>query len=482
MPFPAFFGSRIALKARRRIAYNLFLEMGKQDGAMATGYGPAPMRTRTPWGDADTLRDRRLRPGPGVPREQVEQNQRERLYGAVVAVTTTKGYGETTVADLLEMAGVSRTTFYRYFATKEECFLATLDAILDAAVGVTASRIRRVEGSSEERAQRGLGTFVDLIVAQPAAARLCLVEAYAAGPAAIERVDEALDRFEDLVIFVLEQLSGREGMPGQMARAMVGSLRKIVHTRLYRHAEGELPELVPQLVELGLSYRPPPSPLRAPASRRQVAVEPGLERRLEPADRIERATMSTIAAKGYRDTTITDIATAAATSLSTFYTHFDGKAEAFEAALYSARLRMLAVTLPVSRRARSWPEAIRGEIRAALSFFESEPDFAWLLAVEVYAAGNEALARRDTAIEAVQRSIERGYEHAPGVSPIAGEAIASTLYSIFSERVRENGAKNLQSIGPLATYMVLAPFLGAEEACAIANGETGLPSEGAVTA
>jgi AcrR family transcriptional regulator len=429
------------------------------------------LSTGTPWGKGGALRHKRLRPGPGVSREQIKRNQRQRLYGAMVAVTTSKGYEETTVADLIELAGVSRTTFYRYFATKEDCFQATLEAILGPTERITANSIPD-EGSWEERAQLALRAFIDLIVAQPAAARLCLVESYAAGPEAIARVDRALEGFRDLATFVLDQLPGREQMPAEMTQAMFGCLRKVIHTRLYRHAEDELVALVPELLLLGFSYRRPPRPLRLPTSRQVAAHVPGAEHHVEPADRIERATMATVAAKGYRNTTISDIATAAGTSLSTFYADFDGKAEAFKSALYSARLRMLAATLPASRRARSWPEAIRAEVRASLSFFESEPHFARLIAVEVYAAGNDALARRDVAIETVQRSIERGCGFAPEVSPIAGEAIASCLYSMFSERVQAKGTKNLQSIGPLAVYMILAPFLGAEEACAVANGET----------
>lgn len=445
--------------------------MRDSDQAKPTG-GPfsAPLTTKTPWGEVGALRDRRLLPGRGVPREQIERDQRQRLYAAIVAVTTSKGYQETTVADLIEMAGVSRTAFYRYFATKEECFQATLEAILGPTEKLAASSIPD-QGSWEDRAQRALGAFIDLIVAQPAAARLCLVEAYAAGPAAIARVEEALNSFRDLVSFVLDQLPGRDRMPTEMTEAMFGSLRKVIHTRLYRHAEDELVKLAPKLLELGFSYRRPPRPLRAPAPRRAANNGTPLERQLDPAERIERATMTTVAAKGYRDTTITDIATAGKTSLSTFYAHFDGKAEAFESALYSARLRMLAATLPASRRARSWPEAVRGEVRASLSFFESEPHFARLIAVEVYAAGNDALARRDVAIETIQRSIEKGYEYAPKASPVAGEAIASCLYSMFSERVQAKGTRNLQSIGPLAIYMTLAPFIGADQACAMANGE-----------
>jgi AcrR family transcriptional regulator len=445
--------------------------MSDSDEGLARASRSSPATsTETPWGKADALRDNRLRPGPGVSREQIKRNQRQRLYGAMVALSTSKGYEDTTVADLVELSGVSRTTFYRYFSTKEDCFQATLEAILAPMEGVAANSIPG-EGSWEERARIALRAFIDLIVAQPAAARLCLVESYAAGPEAIARVDRAADGFRDLATSVLDQLPGREQMPAEMTQAMFGGLRKVIHTRLYRQAEGELVELAPQLLELGFSCRPPPRPLQLPTSRRAAGYGPELEHHLEPGDRIERATLATVAAKGYRKTTITDIATAAETSLSTFYAHFDGKADAFESALYSARLRMLAVTLPVSRRARSWPEAIRAQVQAGLSFFESEPHFARVVAVEVYAAGNDALARRDVAIETIQRSIERGYGYAPEASPIAGEAIASCLYSMFSERVQAKGTKNLQRIGPLAIYMTLAPFLGAEEACAVANDE-----------
>ena len=45
----------------------------------------SPAVTRTPWGDSNELRDRRLRPGPGIPREDVLANQRERMFGAMVA-------------------------------------------------------------------------------------------------------------------------------------------------------------------------------------------------------------------------------------------------------------------------------------------------------------------------------------------------------------------------------------------------------------
>ena len=136
----------------------------------------------TPWGDSDSLRGRRLPPGPGRERAEVELNQRERLFGAMVASVATKGYRATTLADLAEISGVSTRTFYDLFGDKRACFLATLEAVIGAAVGVAAG-VAADEGLGgwEERARAGSRTFAELIVAQPAAARVCLVEAFAAG-------------------------------------------------------------------------------------------------------------------------------------------------------------------------------------------------------------------------------------------------------------------------------------------------------------
>jgi AcrR family transcriptional regulator len=427
--------------------------------------------TLTPWGEAGKLRDQRLRPGPGAPRERVERNQRERLFGATVAVTTSKGYGKTSIADLVEVAGVSRTTFYKYFADKEECFLATLDQIISAVMGVTASRVRG-EGSWEERAEAGMASFAELLVIQPAAARLCLVETYAAGPEATRRVDQALAGFQELTDYVFEQLPGREGMPAEMTRAMVGGLRKLIHSRLHRHTEAALVELVPELTELALSYFPPPRPLRTPPRRRPASPMPSPEQRLEdPGERIIRATLEMIATKGYGETAVADIAAAAGVSLRTFYEYFDGKAEALHNAFYGGRLRLLAAMLPTFERERDWPEAIRAAFDMALSFLESEADFTRVATVEIYTAGSAALERLELALEAIQPFLEGGFERAPQVPAVAREAIPSILYSMLCERVRTHGPEDLRGMAPLATYIALAPFVGADEACRVANGE-----------
>lgn len=433
--------------------------------------------TITPWGEASTLRRRRLRPGPGVPRADVERNQRERLYGAMVAVAAEVGYGRTRVADLIELAGVSRATFYGYFENKEECFLATVDEIVAAALVATREEAER-SGTLEERARRAVRAYATMVASQPAAARLCLVESYAAGPAAVERVDRALAGFEELISRLFAEPAGGATMPPELVSALTRAVRKIVHTRLHRRSEGELVELLPEVVDLLLTYRPPPRPLAVPseagapgAPGAPIAAgdeEPG---DLAPAERIERATLELVAEHGVAEAPIAAIASRAGVSLSTFYVEFEGREAALEAALESARGRAWKSAEPAIRASRDWPHAIRAGLEAVLAFHEREPDFSRVVTGDVYAAGAAELERLDRSIERLAIFLEGGYELSPAVAPAAREAIPSAIYAMLCERVASAGPEGLRELTPLATYLVLAPFVGPEEACAVAGAE-----------
>src|SRR3954452_15623928 len=80
----------------------------------------------------DDLRKWRLPRGRhGLPREMVVRSQRERLLAAVVRVAADKGYEATSVADILEEAGVGRESFYELFADKRDCILAAHTVFVD---------------------------------------------------------------------------------------------------------------------------------------------------------------------------------------------------------------------------------------------------------------------------------------------------------------------------------------------------------------
>jgi len=64
-----------------------------------------------------------------LPRDIVLLSQRSRLIEAIAHFVSTKGYPNTSVADIISRAGVSRTTFYQQFKDKEDCYLSCYERL-----------------------------------------------------------------------------------------------------------------------------------------------------------------------------------------------------------------------------------------------------------------------------------------------------------------------------------------------------------------
>jgi hypothetical protein len=56
----------------------------------------------------------------GLTREEVETSQRTRLLQATVELGTEHGFASLTLTDIVGRAGVARSTFYEYFADKQQ--------------------------------------------------------------------------------------------------------------------------------------------------------------------------------------------------------------------------------------------------------------------------------------------------------------------------------------------------------------------------
>jgi AcrR family transcriptional regulator len=422
---------------------------------------------RTPWGDAASLRERKLRPGRGTPRETAEKNQRERLFAAMVAAVDEKGYEAATVADLVKLSGVSRSAFYKHFEDKQACFLAAVEEL----IGPTLEKLAGDESApaGAERARQAFEELIRLIVKQPAAAKMCIVEVYAAGPEGAALVDRSMDQATELAVRMLAQVPEREGLPRELVRAIVGGIQKVIHKRLYRGQEEELPGLAPQLWEWLFSYPVPPGPLKA-TRRRTVKAVPFEERQAtsSPPERLLRALAAVVAEKGYPDTTVAEIVERASTSQRTFYEHFKNKEDAIVAALDSGSAHMLAAALPAFRRAPDWPHAVHDTQEAMFCFGAEEPEYARLGGVEMYAAGKRALDQREIVTEGMEGLLAPGYELKPETPPIAAEAIGGALYSLLYDHVNKKGPETLPDLVPTLVYVTLAPFLEASAAYEVA--------------
>jgi AcrR family transcriptional regulator len=222
----------------------------------------------TPWGNASELRQRRLYPGGGTPPDAVARNQRERLFGAIFAVTSQKGYQETTVADVLALSGVSRSAFYKHFSSKSECLAAAASELLQPAAWV----LDATATVAERRPTRDLFEgFFRLLSTEPAAARVCFVELHAAGPEGEEVADRALEALAVEIEAIGGGPAGDGNQSPELVRTLVGGVRKLIHTRLNRGEEAGLSELAPDLWRWLMSIVPPPGELESPRRQRPAA-------------------------------------------------------------------------------------------------------------------------------------------------------------------------------------------------------------------
>jgi AcrR family transcriptional regulator len=195
--------------------------------------------------------ERSLPRGPHrLSRAEVEGSQRERLLSGVTEAVATKGYAATAVADILKLAGVSRTTFYQLFPSKLECFLAASRLAAEAVATAMAAELARLEAGGCATPLGKLDALLDVylrsIAAEPEVARVFLVEVYAAGPRAIEQRRVSLEQFVDLVVATHGEGTGVLGPTAQQrfaAELLVGAVSSKVTTAVGLGDAASLPSL-----------------------------------------------------------------------------------------------------------------------------------------------------------------------------------------------------------------------------------------------
>jgi AcrR family transcriptional regulator len=187
----------------------------------------------------------------GLPRAFVVSNQRERILDAVLQAASRGGYAAMRIEDVIAIAGVSRRTFYDHFANKEEAFLASYDLVLEQLLTGVATAFASGE-SWTSRVRRGLGAFLNLLAAEPVLAQVCVVEALAAGPRALERRTRAMRSFQDLLMPPPGDPLATTTAPPVAIETIVGGIYEVVYSRVTTHRTQELPTLLPSLLHSAL--------------------------------------------------------------------------------------------------------------------------------------------------------------------------------------------------------------------------------------
>jgi AcrR family transcriptional regulator len=423
-----------------------------------------------------------LPPGThGIEAAAVRRHQRARIQGALIAVAARDGYADATIARIVDLAGVSHTSFYEHFAGKPDCFLQTHALIVELGIERVAQAHRAAPEGLRERLRAAFAEFFELVVAEPEAARVVLVEARAAGELALGAREHAIAAFQGL----LEQSFASAGIePSPLTlRAIVGGVQRIVYGRLRDGRAGELPALVDQTVDWALSYHapgvePPDSP-DAPAAPAGEPAAPSFalpgpalpEARLEltQRERILQAVLAVVARAGYRGLTIPAITAAAGVSNQGFYQHFAGKEDAFAAAFDAAAAEALDAITQAFARAPNLSEAVRDAIAALLEHTATHPAFARIAFFEPLTPGSKAQERAERTLERFVALVSPGAERPAGVPAIAEQAVAGGLFLAIEGELAHGRLEQLPQLTASLTYVALAPFIGAAAAARIAG-------------
>lgn len=185
----------------------------------------------------------------GYSREQVAHHQRERLIAGLAEAVAEKGYADVTLSDVVKHAKVSRRVFYANFESKEQCFLAAFEVVVDHLRELVAEA---VEGIPDWPGQALAATraTLEFLASEPDLARLCLVESRGAGPAVAGRFNEAVGEMAPLLARGRAERHEGERLPPSTEESTIGSLVSLAYRQVAAGEADRLTDLLPDLAEL----------------------------------------------------------------------------------------------------------------------------------------------------------------------------------------------------------------------------------------
>ena len=199
----------------------------------------------------------------GLPPEFVAHNQRQRLIASLTALVGEVGYSGATIGGVTAGAGVSSRTFYKYFETVEECYLAAFDQ----AVEVMKPAVVEAYESEEdwvEALRAGLDALLAGFSAEPDMARLLTAEPFVAGPQAALRHRELIESLAPCLRKGRE-LAGHE-LPPSAELGLLGSANSLIGRRAFSTDDTDFESLAPDLMQFLLN------PYLGPAEARRLAT------------------------------------------------------------------------------------------------------------------------------------------------------------------------------------------------------------------
>jgi AcrR family transcriptional regulator len=422
----------------------------------------------------------RLPHGPHrLERDEVVLHQRSRIHGAMIKAIAEHGYERTSVKQVIGLAGVSRRSFYEQFANKEECFLTTFDLVVRRDIKQFRKLYLATSGSLQKRSQAVFQRFAENAGHDRNAAVLVVIEAPSAGPIGVLRQVRATGAVEQLLAHAFAESPGSKPLPAPIVRSIAGGLHGTAYTFLRDcHNHGTL-DLAHEMLSWSMLFQT----AAAPRLSERLSINLNLRMReissthgqgltgAEAPSRDERTRLlqgilRLVTREDYRSLSAPQIADDANLPVDTFCELFTSKDDCFLQALDMIGDQLLAIVAKPQLVSVDWPHAVRAVLAELLSYLAEHPLQARALAQEAFFAGPEALERNLELSHAIATLLTEGAPSPPACNLVT-EAIAGALWHTIRCQVTAGRIQLLAALSDHLTYIVLAPFIGADAAAQI---------------
>lgn len=222
-----------------------------------------------------------------------------------------------------------------------------------------------------------------------------------------------------------------------------------------------------------MSSRQPPDEEAAARLGRLPPGRHGLSRNFviqNQRDRLAAGIIAAIAEKGYRDTTVTDVAAAAGVSRRTFYTYFSSKEKCYLATYEIIGRYLAAASLSGGEGEEDWGRRVRAEIAGAMEFFSANPDLVRFYLIAPPRAGEAIADRYRMGATRVLAQLSQGLPRdAKRPTPDVLNAIAGGMAALIVRKVEAGEGDRLGELVPDLVELFLTPYLGREQAALVAR-------------
>lgn len=433
-------------------------------------------------------RFRKLKPRPGQASAKVAGHQRARIHAATIELVDEGGYEALTVTGIARAAGVSSHTFYENFSNKEDCFRSTYDLIVRRAVREILAARRR-EAGLEAKIRAGFHAFAREVGDNPKAARLALVEGFCS-PAAFEHMQHIWGLFEALVAESFSE--GREGaeLPPLVVKGIVAGVLRVARARVLAESEQRLREEADELMEWALSLcseragdlcRGPACSPQAAASSPSVKGANFIHANGRPAPGDERTMIAAAVARlaaeeGYAALTVPRIRVIAGIPRRRFSEHFDSVTDCFLGAVEMLVGRVLTEAREAYLSADNWARGVHRAVAKICQEIAADPILVKLVFFELYGPADVSVRWRAELTANLRSSLCDSAPAAERPRALAAEASIGAVWALLHHYATTGRAAELPQLSPTASFLVLAPAVGAKRAVEAIAAEEGRPA------